>query len=71
MMSTFPTLMAQGLSAVLMLGRVEAGKSIWLEPALSQPGAAIPSIYCQGYFLPFSATLSSASLDFGAPRFPV
>lgn len=73
MTSTRPASVAQELSAVLALGGAEAGKSIWLEPAvsvsLSWPGAAIPSTYRQGYFPSFLATLSSASLDFSAPRF--
>lgn len=67
--------MAQELSAVPALGGVEAGKSIWLELAAStsqsQPGTAIPSLYCQGYFPPFPATLLSAFLGVSTLRFPV
>lgn len=65
MTSTLPTSVAQELSAVLALGGAEAGKSIWLEPAvsvsLSWPGAAIPSTYRQGYFPSFPAIVKRVS----------
>lgn len=58
---------------MLLLGRAEAGKSIGLaaSESLSAPLAAITSIYCKGYFLPFSATLSRESLAFSSPCFLV
>lgn len=69
-MSTFSALMAQELVAEPILGREEAGKSIWLEPtihaSLSWPGPAILSLYCRGYFPHFPAMLLSASLGFSA-----
>lgn len=75
MTSVFFTWTVQEPSAVLLLGRAEAGKAIGLELAasenLSGSLAAITSIYCKGYFLPFSATLSRESLAVSSPCFLV